>query len=155
MDQIYEAYTDEKIFLLQHVRDFTDKNQFDKFVKKNRNQVEQGKGFTRYLILPQDSSLDADPIEFFYLETPNVPDSYMPLHVYGIYDRVTLTAKNRSRLHEDIIKILEESPKFGIYTDTTANTNPIERYTDKAYCANCDIQYPDFTTQHFSPNRQE
>jgi excinuclease UvrABC ATPase subunit len=28
-------------------------------------------------------------------------------------------------------------------------------YTDKYYCANCNIQYPEFTSQHFSANRQE
>ncbi len=31
----------------------------------------------------------------------------------------------------------------------------IQRFTDKMYCPNCNITYPEFTTQHFSPNRQE
>jgi excinuclease ABC subunit A len=28
-------------------------------------------------------------------------------------------------------------------------------YTDKYYCAKCNIQYPEFTPQHFSANRQD
>ncbi|MBP6086147.1 hypothetical protein KA478_02980 [Patescibacteria group bacterium] len=31
----------------------------------------------------------------------------------------------------------------------------IQWFTDKNYCPDCDISYPDFTTQHFSPNRGE
>lgn len=183
IDQIYNTYIDEKVFLVQHVKHFDTISSFDKFVKKNRNQVEKGKGFTRYLVLPQDeekvdtpeatespaSTSSLTPIEFFYLESPNIPADFVPLTVYGIYDRITLTNKNRDRIYEDIIKILEESPKFGIYVESSKQDNGISRrktstwstssliqwFTDKSYCANCDIEYPDFTTQHFSPNRQE
>lgn len=59
-----------------------------------------------------------EPIEFFYLETPNVPESFFPLHVYGIYDRVTIEPSKMDRLREDIIKILADAPKFGIYRET-------------------------------------
>lgn len=31
----------------------------------------------------------------------------------------------------------------------------IQRFTDKMFCPNCNITYPEFTTQHFSPNRAE
>gem|GEM_PF-5691219 len=31
----------------------------------------------------------------------------------------------------------------------------IQRFTDKMYCPDCNVTYPEFTTQHFSPNRQE
>ena len=31
----------------------------------------------------------------------------------------------------------------------------IQWFTDKMFCPNCNITYPEFTTQHFSPNRQE
>lgn len=34
-------------------------------------------------------------------------------------------------------------------------TSSIQWFTDKNYCPDCDISYPDFTTQHFSPNRGE
>lgn len=37
----------------------------------------------------------------------------------------------------------------------TSHLPPIIRYTDKCYCAQDNISYPDFTTQHFSSNRQE
>jgi hypothetical protein len=36
------------------------------------------------------STLNLDPIEYFYLETPNVPEEYFPLQIFGIYDRVTV-----------------------------------------------------------------
>jgi excinuclease ABC subunit A len=35
------------------------------------------------------------------------------------------------------------------------NGREIERFTDKMFCPNCNITYPEFTTQHFSPNRAE
>jgi hypothetical protein len=53
-----------------------------------------------------------EPIEYFYLETPNVPKEYFPLNIYGIYDRVTVEEQKIGRLKEDIIKILGESKKF-------------------------------------------
>jgi len=56
-----------------------------------------------------------EPIEYFYLETPNVPDDYYPLNIYGIYDRVTVEEQKIGRLKEDVIKILGEAKKFGIY----------------------------------------
>ena len=56
-----------------------------------------------------------DPIEYFYLETPNVPAEYFPITTYGIYDRVTVEDEKMGRLKEDIIKILAEFKKFGIY----------------------------------------
>lgn len=31
----------------------------------------------------------------------------------------------------------------------------IQRFTNQMYCPNCNITYPEFTTQHFSPNRAE
>jgi excinuclease ABC subunit A len=31
----------------------------------------------------------------------------------------------------------------------------VARFTDKMFCPNCNITYPEFTTQYFSPNKQE
>ena len=56
-----------------------------------------------------------EPIEYFYLETPNVPVEYFPINTYGIYDRVTVEDEKLGRLKEDIIKILAEFKKLGIY----------------------------------------
>lgn len=168
MDAIKADYSEQKIHLLQSVTSFSTKNDFDRFVKKNRNRVERGKWFTRYLIVSQEEKKDTEsmaPIEFFYLETPNVPESFFPLDVFGIYDRVTVEEKRLPRLREDIIKILSEAPKFGIYVDwEEANTRKqkkgnqqklIRWFTDKNYDADNDIEYPEFSSQHFSPNRQE
>jgi hypothetical protein len=82
---------------------------------------------------------------------------------------VTVEDHKLGRLKEDIIKILAESKKFGIYiterikpakkkTKKTEEDTPIKlirRFTDKMYCAECNVVYPEFTTQHFSPNKQE
>lgn len=38
---------------------------------------------------------------------------------------------------------------------TGERSQEIIRYTDKYYCPTDNISYPEFTTQHFSPNRQE
>lgn len=180
MAEIQTNYMNQKIYLLQESGRFEKKEDLTDFVKKNRNKVEKWKGFTRYLLvagnkneeqeekdkvkvkwkklISANSSLD--PIEYFYLETPNVPAEYFPLNTYGIYDRVTVEDEKIGRLKEDIIKILWEFKKFGIYitekwSKNTKEKNEIQWFTDKMYCPDCNITYPEFTPQHFSPNRQE
>ncbi len=168
MSTIKKDYVDEKVYLLQQVRDFDNKEYFDDFVKKNRSKVERGKWFTRYLLFSTGGSSEdvsdnhsfLDPTEFFYLETPTINVKYFPLSVYWIYDRVTIEDKRMARLKEDVIKILTEVPKFGIYVEGVKkkwlwSDAYITWFTDKNYDAAHDIQYPDFTPQHFSPNRQE
>lgn len=177
--EIQKEYINKKIYILQESGSFETKSELSEFVKKNRNRVEKGKGFTRYLIVnkqqheetisqtianaekiktkkskTQKISEKLDPIEYFYLETPNVPDNYFPVNIYGIYDRVTIEDIKIARIKEDIIKILNETKKFWIFYTEDKEQN-IKRYTDKMYCPECNITYPDFTTQHFSPNRQE
>ncbi len=176
MNEIKKDYMNQKIFILQETSVFQDKEELLTFVKKNRNKVEKWKGFTRYLLVPKpqdESSLDQKndkkkskawwgdetslaPIEYFYLETPNVPNNYFPIYSYGIYDRVTVQEDRLPRLKEDIVKILSEAKKFGIYrTENKKKSDEIKRFTDKMYCPTCNITYPEFTPQHFSPNRQE
>ncbi len=163
MKSIVTDYQAQKIFLLQQVIAFDEQSDFERFVKKNRNRVERGKWFTRYLLVSEEKT-EIDPIEFFYLETPNVPETFYPLKVYGIYDRVTVEEKKMDRLREDVIKILAEAPKFGVYVEgdesqkkwkKSTKTTHITRFTDKNYDADNDIEYPEFSSQHFSPNRQE
>ena len=120
MRRIKDEYIDEKIFLLQEIGEFADASILTRFVKKNRNKIDKGKWFTRYLLVPKNSK-KADPIEYFYLEDPNIPDNYFPLHAYGIYDRVTVTKENIPRLKEDVIKILSQAPKFGVWTEFASN----------------------------------
>ncbi len=196
MNEIQEHYMGQKIYLLQESGHVEKKEDLMEFVRKNRNKVEKGKWFTRYLIvadmkreqeqgtndkntktkkqnlIPSPKSLD--PIEYFYLETPNIPAEYFPINIYGIYDRVTVEEQKLGRLKEDIIKILWEFKKFWIFITgttesksqgtsrkkTTYNLWPttcdhIQWFTDKMYCPDCNITYPEFTPQHFSPNRQE
>lgn len=149
IELIKETYSWEKVYLLKEIKEIKDKLELNEFVKKNRNRVEKGKWFTRYLLL---SKTEGDPIEYFYLEEPNVPNNFFPLNIYGIFDRVTIESNKLPRLKEDIIKILQEVQKFGIYTDLTSS---IRWFTDKMYCPDCNIVYPEFTPQHFSGNRQE
>ncbi len=116
---------------------------------------------------------DATVVEYFYLESPHIPEKFFPIKVYGIYDRVTIDDEKLSRIKEDIIKILATTKKFGVYQvlgeklendtdlakavdkDVFNVAGAIQRYTDKNYDPDSDISYPDFTTQHFSPNRPE
>lgn len=213
MNDIQNHYLNQKIYLLQESGKFEKKEDLMEFVRKNRNKVEKGKWFTRYLIVADTTvhnvesqkskvknhlsskegksdsmdlehygpSTDLEPIEYFYLETPNIPAEYFPIQTYGIYDRVTVEETKLWRLKEDIIKILGEFKKFGIYiaeksekalknlkkssnkkklvisdlSDSSSDLSDIRRFTDKMYCADCNITYPEFTPQHFSPNRQE
>lgn len=116
---------------------------------------------------------DANVIEYFYLESPHIPEKFFPVKVYGIFDRVTIEEAKMGRLKEDIIKILSLAKKFGVYegldtkqesdTDVSKNldkevfavANNIQWFTDKNYDPDYDISYPEFTTQHFSANRAE
>ena len=189
-----ELYSNQRIYLLKESWSFSTKADLLKFVKANKQKVEKGGGFTRYLLVSQNPE-KADPIEYFYLEDPQIPTDYFPINSYGIFDRVTLEEQKVWRLKEDIIKILSETKKFGVYLAERNTTNEptsqkqveanfwagieitqakkskkadskadgqeinqwtrIQRFTDKMYCPNCNITYPEFTTQHFSPNRQE
>mgnify|MGYP002682247003 FL=1 len=159
MNEIKKDYTNKRIFLLKEVWEIKAMDLLFKFVKKNRNKVEKWVGFTRYLLIWENK----DPVEYFYLEDPNVPKDYFPLKVYGIYDRITVESSKIDRLKEDVIKILWETEKFGLYIDDVGNKklgnnktlSLIQRFTDKMYCPDCNVTYPEFTTQHFSPNRQE
>jgi len=59
--------------------------------------------------------------------------------------------------------------KFGVYVPvqqdgentkakkgkSPAKIESIKRFTDKMYSPDIDVTYPEFTSQHFSPNRQE
>ncbi len=204
MKEIEHAYMGQKIYLLQESGHFEKKEDLTEFVKKNRNKVEKWRWFTRYLIVAdttrdeeQGTSIEdkktkktsqvpspksLDPIEYFYLETPNIPLEYFPVNIFGIYDRVTVEEAKLWRLKEDIIKILGEFKKFWIYitwvtsdvwrvtrktkkqnndsslvtrNSSLTNSSWIQWFTDKMYCADCNITYPEFTPQHFSPNRQE
>ncbi|MBB1543430.1 MAG: excinuclease ABC subunit UvrA [candidate division SR1 bacterium] len=192
IDSMRQNYDGKRVYLLKENGNFSTKADLLKFVKNNKQKVEKGTGFTRYLLLSQNPE-KSDPIEYFYLEDPNIPENYFPINSFGIYDRITLEETKRSRLKEDIIKILSESKKFGVYqadrigesstvssnkqveagfggnieisskkkekqeekSDFGSRLSAIQRYTDKMYCPNCNITYPEFTTQHFSPNRQE
>ncbi len=148
-NQILDKYENDKLYLLQDVWNFNSLNDFLKFVRKNRKKVDSGKWHIRYLVQIWDSK-NYELVEYFYLEDPNIPDDKFPIKVFGIFDRITLNDKNKSRLKEWIVKVLLEKNKLWI-----ASWWIVEWYTDKNFCPDCDIVYPDFTTQHFSPNRQE
>lgn len=172
MTDIKKTYINKRIFLLKEVWEIKDLDSLIRFVKKNRNKVEKWKWFTRYLILWQKK----EPVEYFYLEDPNVPENYFPINIYGIYDRITVEKNKIDRLKEDVIKILLESEKFWVFVDevnnvdlwmvngewswddsklSTQKSELVRWFTDKMYCPDCNITYPEFTPQHFSPNRQE
>ena len=164
IDNIFHQYRDQKVYMLQQILTINTPKDLETRVKKNRKRVDEAKstGFTRFLLHYQavtkagDSS--AESTEYFYLETPNLPDNYFPVQVYGIYDRITIDETKRDRLKEDCIKILQETKKFGLQpmeAPVGEDSTGITRYTDKMYCAQSDVEYPDFTPQHFSPNRQE
>lgn len=164
LENISKTYMGQKIFLLQELVICDEHKELDLFVKKNRNKVEKEKGFTRYLVVSNKKEEFPDAIEYFYLESPSVPKEYFPVSLYGIYDRITVEDTKIWRLKEDIIKILAEVKKFGVWIESTIEKNNknkksehtnIEWFTDKNYDPECNISYPDFTSKHFSPNRIE
>lgn len=179
LENIEKNFSEQKIYLIKEYSKISQQSELLDFVKKNRKKVEKWAWFTRYLLISNNEKQEKDPIEYFYLENPNVPDDFLPINIYWIYDRITINKEKIPRLREDIIKILWESNKFWIYsleepktksnskakikntktwwTDdlTTWWLSSISRFTDKMYCPSCNITYPEFTPQHFSPNRQE
>lgn len=116
---------------------------------------------------------EATVIEYFYLESPRIPEKFFPVKVYGVFDRITIDDEKIGRIKDDIIKILSMTKKFGIYEvlgeklasdaplvketnkDVFNITQSVRWYTDKNYDPDFDISYPEFTIQYFSPNRPE
>ncbi len=147
---ITNNYLDKKVFLIHELVACEDAKSLAQFTKKNRARVEKEKWFIRYLIVPDQDHQET--IEYFYLEEPNIPEKFFPIHIYGIYDRITVKNDNLARLREDSIKVLAEEQKFGIWDE---EEKTIERFTDKNYDPEFNISYPEFTPRHFSSNRAE
>ncbi len=168
----------EKVYMIQEFGTFTDPNLLSRWVRKNRKQVDAGAGVTRYLVAleyNQETGDYWDLVEYFYLEEPNIPDSFLPAKIFGIFDRVTIDQSTLRRLKDDVIKMLSRAEKFGVFVLDEQTKEEVKKwkkkvkevfkrlqakdniiwYTDKYYCPKDNISYPEFTTQHFSANRQE
>ena len=153
ISDLFRKFEWKRIYIFTKELIFKDKNSLLKWVKKNQRDIEKDKWFTRYIIFYDN----IDYVEYFYLETPNIPEDKYPLKVYPIYDKITIKEDRLERLKEDIIKILADNNKFGVLNLELLENNKdfIFYYTDKNFCPTCNISYPEFTSQHFSPNRQE
>lgn len=156
----------KKVYMIQEMWTYKEADELARFVRRNRKRVDQWEGITRYLLALQYDSQEHtrdNLVEYFYLEEPNIPLHHLPVKVYGIFDRVTITDETLSRLKEDSIRMLAMADKFGVYTVEQHEEGPgdlrsaqqVTRYTDKYYCPKDNIKYPEFSSQHFSPNRQE
>ncbi len=163
---IQAKFFGKKVYMIQEMGMYLEEDELARFVRRNRKKVDQWEGITRYLLaLNYDNQEHVwdNLVEYFYLEDPKIPAHNMPVKVYGIFDRVTITQETLSRLKEDSIKMLAMADKFGVYMVDEDKEWPgdlraakhITRYTDKYYCPKDNIKYPEFTSQHFSPNRQE
>jgi hypothetical protein len=40
--------------------------------------------------LQNEAAQESSVIEYFYLESPRIPEKFFPVRVYGIFDRVTI-----------------------------------------------------------------
>lgn len=88
IENIKSKYSDKKVFLLHELVVCDEKKELETFTRKNRNRVEKEKGFIRYLVVPKGDK--GEPVEYFYLEEPNLPADFFPVAIYGIYDRITI-----------------------------------------------------------------
>jgi excinuclease UvrABC ATPase subunit len=81
----------------------------------------------------------------------------MPVEVWGIYDKITLSEENKHRLQEDLIKLFSTNEQVYIaeYTEDIDKKLNIKSYTIFSYCSNCNIHFPEYTPAHFSANRVE
>ncbi len=115
---LQNRYADQKVYLVQDLGICPDNDHLQQFVKKNRKMADQWGGTTRYLVAldyKQTDETHDDLIEYFYLEEPRVPASLFPVKIYGIFDRVTINQSTRTRLKDDIIKMLGRTEKFGVF----------------------------------------
>ena len=62
VDEIKQKYLGKKVYLVQEAGKFDDELTFLKFVKRNRTKVENGEGFTRYLILMNNENKHKEEI---------------------------------------------------------------------------------------------
>jgi len=154
ISDIFSNFEWQKVYIFSKVLNFKNPSELKKWAKKNKNNVEKDKGFVRYLVQFHSDTQGKEAVEYFYLEEPNLPQDKFPVKVYPIYDKITIKQDRLERLKEDIIKILDQNKKFGVLKLDEEGLK-IKYYTDKNFCPNCDISYPEFTPQHFSPNRQE
>lgn len=136
VDDMLQRFSDQKVYMIQEIWVFDDEKKLWRWVRKNRRQVDQGAGVTRFLLethqpvakeedathdtvmtpLKEPSkATDSERIEYFYLEDPQVPQDMLPVKVYGIFDRVTINLSTKRRLKDDIIKMLWRSEKFGVF----------------------------------------
>lgn len=177
---IQEKFLDKKVYLLSELKTYTDVRDLQKRVRNNRKKVDQGEGTTRFLVAygrQEEQRTRQELVEYFYLEDPKIPDWLFPVKVYGVFDRVTINASSLHRLKDDVIKMLVRAEKFGVLkmmsedSEKTAEESvdvwplvptiheqqwdEIFWYTDKYYCPKDNVSVPEFTPQHFSPNRQE
>lgn len=174
LQDIQANFFDKRVYLLSEGKSYTDPKDLQKFVRNNRKRVDAGEWITRFLIAygwNEENRDRKDLVEYFYLEDPKIQEDLFPVKVYGVYDRITVNDSTLRRLKDDIIKMLTRSEKFGVMlqwwddavqkweSDPQQQTWPLRetivRYTDKYYCPKDNIAVPEFTTQHFSPNRQE
>ncbi len=121
IDDIYKKFDGQKVYLFQDFWTFEDPKALGKFIRKNRNHVDQWWWCTRVLIemnsdnVPTDwSTLMWESIEYFYLEDPHVPDEMFPVKVHGIFDRIQVNPSVHRRLKDDIIKMLWRADKFWV-----------------------------------------
>jgi len=141
-----------KIWLLSKKIEFDDPKKLDKFFRKNQKNVDKWNGYTQLLIKWKDFNS-----VYFYLEEPGFKKEHMPVEVWGIYDKITLSEENKHRLQEDLIKLFSTNEQVYIaeYTEDIDKNLNIKSYTIYSYCSNCNIHFPEYTPAHFSPNRVE
>lgn len=180
LQDIQHRFTDKKVYLLAELKSYLEGKDLQKRVRNNRKKVDQGEGTTRFLVAygrDEATRTRKELVEYFYLEDPKIPEGLFPVKVYGVFDRITINASSLHRLKDDVIKMLVRAEKFGVMQmqsedeqkessetidigplvpeDHTEQHDQIIRYTDKYYCPKDNIAVPEFTPQHFSPNRQE
>jgi excinuclease ABC subunit A len=182
LQDIQHRFSDKKVYLLAELKSYLEGKDLQKRVRNNRKKVDQGEGTTRFLVAygrDETHRTRKELVEYFYLEDPKIPEGLFPVKVYGVFDRITINQSSLHRLKDDVIKMLVRAEKFGVMqmedndqkeekeTEETTDIGPlvphdhtdqndqIVRYTDKYYCPKDNIAVPEFTPQHFSPNRQE
>lgn len=121
IEDIFKRFDWQKIYLFQDFWTFDDPKSLGKFIRKNRNHVDQWWGCTRLLLEmnsqntnQSETTLTWESIEYFYLEDPHVPDDLFPVKVHGIFDRIQVSKSVYRRLKDDIIKMLGRADKFWV-----------------------------------------
>lgn len=152
VEELIEKYEWKKIWIFTDFIELDTPKKVEKYFRANQKKVDKWNGNTQFLVKWKDFNS-----VYFYLEEPNFTSKNMPVKIYWIFDKITITKEKKYRLQEDLIKLFSTNKQIytAEFTDKIDKDIDIKSWTIYSYCSDCNISFPEYTPAHFSPNRIE